>query len=77
MIIGSLVMSDYATSKRTAYTIRIQGRLPADLGDKISRLHASALLDGRNLTDLHMLDHGLEPQGNVDVDPQKPISDAG
>jgi len=70
-------MNDYATSKRTAYTIRIQGRLPADLGDKISRLHASALLDSRNLTDPQMLDDGIESDGNGDVEPQNHIYDDG
>ncbi len=70
-------MGDYATSKRTVYTIRIQGRLPADLGDKISRLHASALLDSRNSTDPQILDDGLEPHVNGDVELTKLFSDAG
>ena len=69
-------MGNYATSKRTAYKIRIQGQLPADLGIKISRLHASALLDGRNVTDPQMLDDGIESRRNGDVDPQKATSDA-
>ena len=70
-------MGDYTTSKRTAYEIRIQGQLPADLGEKISRLHASALLDGRNSTGPQMLDDGLESHVNGDVELTKPISDAG
>ncbi len=70
-------MGDYATSKSTVYTIRIQGWLPADLGDKISRLHASALLDCHNSTDPQILDDGLEPHVNGDVELTKPFSDAG
>ena len=69
-------MCDHAKSKRTAYTIYIQGWLPADLGDKISRLHASALLDGRNLTAPKVLVVGLESRANRDAEPQVHISDA-
>ena len=77
LIIGSLVMSDYATSKRTGYRIRILGRLPTNLGDKISWLHASALLDSRNLTGLQSLDDGPESHRTSDAKPQNPITDTG
>ena len=73
---GSLVMSGQAKAKRTAYTICIQGRLPADLRDKISLLHASALLDARNSTDPQILDDAMEPGGNGDVEPRNHISDS-
>ena len=60
-------MSERATSKRTSYVIRILGRLPVDLVDKISRLHASALVDRRSP---QTLDDGLESHGNGDAGPQ-------
>ena len=66
-------MSHPSKSKQSAYTIRIQGRLPADLGDKISRLHASALLDGRNSTHLKLVD---EAEDYGAVESQKSVSDA-
>ena len=68
-------MGEQAKSKRRGYTIRIRDRLPADLGDKISRLHASALLDGRYSP--QRLGSGQESQGGSDVEPQNPITDTG
>ena len=70
-------MGNNATPKRTAYKIRIQGHLPADLGEMISSLHASALLDGRNSTGPQVLDDGLESHVNGDVELTKPISAVG
>ena len=49
-------MSHHQKSKHSDYTIRIRGRLPSDLGDKISRLHAAALLDDLNSTRLKLDD---------------------
>ena len=70
-------MGKEAKSKRMDYRIRILGRLPADLVEKISRLHASALLDSRNLTAPQALYDGPESHMNGDAGPQNPNTDTG
>ena len=67
-------MSKYTTTKRAAYTVTVQGRLPADLADKISHLHATALVDRRSP---QTLDDGLESRGNGDAGPQNRNTNTG
>ena len=72
--IGSLIMGERATSKQTAYAIRILGRLPVDLVDKISRLHASSLLDGRHPASPQTLGGDRESQRDSKVELLTPDS---
>ena len=67
-------MSEYATTHRSAYTVHVQGRLPADLADKISHLHATALVDRRS-PQTH--DDDLEAHGNGDAGPQNRNTNTG
>ena len=67
-------MGERATSKRTAYAIRILGPMPVDLVDKISRLHAAALLDGRHPASPQTLGGNQESQGDSKVELLAPDS---